>query len=40
MTKRDKRKYTVKIIENGDISNLRIIAETVARQIKNGGMQI
>lgn len=37
MTRTDKRKYTVELVESGKVLNTRVIAEMVARQIRKGG---
>ena len=38
--KRRKRKMVVKLVESNEVSNLRIIAETIARKIKDGSVQL
>lgn len=38
--KKNERKVAVQLVENGEIINLRIIAEAIAEKIKNGGIQL
>lgn len=40
MTKKNKRDLVVHLVEKGEIFNNRIIAEHIAKQIKNGGIQL
>lgn len=35
-----KRKVTVKLIEKREVMNYRVIAETIARKINSGGIQL
>ena len=38
MTRNNKRKFTVKLVESGDVLNTRVIAEIVAKQLRKGDM--
>ena len=40
MTRKDRRKLTVKLVESDAVLNYRLIAEAVARNIKSGGIQL
>lgn len=35
-----KRKVTVKLVESNKVMNCRVIAETIARKINSGGIQL
>ena len=40
MTKTDNRKLIVKLIEQNDVHNFRILAETIAERIRKGEIKL